>query len=379
MKCIVDGFRTVGPLGLACLALIAAPPTAVRAQIVGPGVYAWGSNGSGQLGTGSSDEFTLTPGLVTALSGVNVAAVAEGGGHSLAVTSTGAVYACGYNMFGQLGNGNTTNSSAPVMVMGLSGVNVTAVVGGAAHSLALTSNGSVYAWGYNGDGELGNGNLTQQIAPVQVTGGGLSGVNVTAIAAGSLHSLALTSTGAVYAWGASQSGQLGNGSFSYSNMPVQVLGVGGVGTLSNISAVAAGESHSLAVTSTGAVYAWGFNFYGELGNGNTIFETTPVAVTGLSGVTVKEVAGGGHHSLALTSTGGVYAWGANDDGQLGNGTTTDSLTASFWCPSRPMGRRRSSQFRPATQAALPASRMVRYGRGGTALTGNTATARPRTA
>jgi Regulator of chromosome condensation (RCC1) repeat len=198
MTFIVPGFRTFGPLGLACLALIAAPPPAVWAQIVGPGVYAWGYNDDGQLGNGTASfGANPTPVPVMGLSGVNVTAVAGGADHSLAVTNTGAVYAWGANGAGELGNGNTNQSNMPVQVTGLSGVSVTAVAAGEFHSLAVTSTGAVYAWGYNDDGQLGNGNTTTSTTALLVTGGGLSSVNVTAVAGGAFHSLARTSAGAI--------------------------------------------------------------------------------------------------------------------------------------------------------------------------------------
>ena len=159
-------------------------------------------------------------------------AVAAGGYYSLALTSTGAVYAWGYNADGELGNGNTTNSDVPVKVKLPAGRKVTAIAAGGylegvgadtagpGHSLALTSTGAVLAWGYNADGELGNGNRTNSDVPVKVKLP--AGRKVTAVAAGELHSLAVTSTGAVLAWGGNNFGQLGDGSYEGSDVPVRV-------------------------------------------------------------------------------------------------------------------------------------------------------------
>jgi alpha-tubulin suppressor-like RCC1 family protein len=160
--------------------------------------------------------------------GVKVTAIAAGGYDSLALTSSGVVYAWGYNADGELGNGSTTNSAVPVKVK-LSAKVTAIAVGGEAygvgsvhpspgHGLAATSSGAVYAWGYNADGELGNGTTTNSDKPVKVK---LS-AKVTALAAGQLNSLAATSSGAVYSWGGNDFGQLGNGSYAESKLPVRV-------------------------------------------------------------------------------------------------------------------------------------------------------------
>ncbi len=295
-------FSGIAAGGQLALAIVQPQPVSV-----GGSVFAWGYNGDGELGNGTTVSST-TPVQVTGLSGVT--ALAGGGYHSLALTTAGTVYAWAYNGDGALGNGTTTNSLTPVQVTGLSGV--TAIAAGEYHSLALTAAGTVYAWGYNGDGELGNGQTTNSSTPVLVTG--LSGV--TAIAGGGNHSVAVTAAGTVYAWGSNSHGQLGNGTTTSSSNPVQVTG------LSGVTGVAAGLFHTLALTAAGTVYAWGNNADGELGNGQTTNSATPVQVTGLSGVT--GIAGGGHHSMALTAAGTVYAWGSNSAGQLGNGTTTSS-------------------------------------------------------
>ena len=217
MTRIVDGFRMFGSLGFTCLILIAAPPPAVRAQIVGPGVYAWGDNSNGQLGNGTTTD-SSTPLLVTGLPGGTFTAVVGGSGNSFVLTSTGSLY--GWGIAGGLGNGATDNSfQLPVAVTGLSGVNVTAVAAGINHTLALTNSGAVYAWGDNESGELGSGDSFASATPIHVTGGGLSGVTVTAVAAGAFHSLAVTSTGAVYTWGNNSDGQLGNGTTTDSPTP----------------------------------------------------------------------------------------------------------------------------------------------------------------
>ena len=332
------GLRALAVLGVAAtLALfgttISGPPIEARASGSSgfPGsAWAWGYNSSGQLGNATTTN-SSTPVQVSLPSGTTVTAIAGGSAHSLALTSSGQVLAWGYNADGELGNGITTTTgcfciSTPVAVSLPSGITVTAIAGGQSHSLALTSTGQVLAWGSNSYGQLGNGSTTNSSTPVAVSLP--SGTTVTAIAAGFYHSLALTSSGQVLAWGWNFYGQLGNGTTTNSSTPVPVSLPSGT----TVTAIAVGFYHSLALTSSGQVLAWGWNFYGQLGNGTTTTTTscqcipTPVQVSLPSGTTVTAVAGGYGHSLALTSTGRMLAWGYNGYGELGNGSTTNSST-----------------------------------------------------
>ncbi len=289
-------------------------------------VLAWGNNGDGELGNGTTTD-SSTPVAVSLPSGTTVTAIAGGSYHSLALTSSGQVLAWGSNNRGQLGNGTTTYSSIPVPVSLPSGTTVTAIAGGGYHSLALTSTGQVLAWGNNVQGELGNGTTTDSSTPVPVSLP--SGTTVTAIAGGFEYSLALTSTLHVLAWGLNANGELGNGTTTNSSTPVAVSQPWGT----YVTAIAGGLFHSLALTSTGQVLDWGYNGEGELGNGTTTNSSTPVPVSLPSGTTVTAIAGGQDHSLALTSSGQVLAWGYNAEGELGNGTTT---TTGCFCISTPV-------------------------------------------
>ena len=308
--------------------------------------WAWGRNESGQLGDGSNSN-SSTPVAVSGLGGVT--AIAAGGYHSFALLPDGTVRAWGDNQLGQLGDGTTSDRLTPVAVSGLTGV--TAIAGGRYHSLALLSDGTVRAWGYNHSGQLGDGTTSDRLTPVAVSG--LSGV--TAIAAGGAHGLALLSDGTVRAWGNNQLGQLGDGTTSDRLTPVAVSGLSGVtaiaaggahslallsdgtvrawgnngsgqlgdGSLTGVTTIDAGAAHSLALLSDGTVRAWGYNGYGQLGDGTTTSRSTPVAVSGLTGVTAIA---GSYHSLALLPDGTVRASGWNDFGQLGDGTTTSRST-----------------------------------------------------
>jgi len=269
-------------------------------------VWTWGANDSGQLGDGTTaDSAVPIPVAANGLS--NAVAVAGGYSHSLSLAADKRVWAWGEGDLAQLGNGQWTNSSQPLLVTGLT--NVTAVSAGGWHSLVI-SNGFVWTWGSNPDGELGNGTRNDSSIPVRANL--LAGV--TAIAAGMCHSLAL-SNGTVWGFGENRNGQLGIGS-SFVNASNAAM----VSGLLNISKIAAGGFHSLAV-SNGWVWAWGENGNGQLGDGTTNRRYTPVLVLGLSNVT--DVAGGNLHSLALKSDGTVWAWGGNFACQLGDATTVD--------------------------------------------------------
>jgi len=278
---------------------------------------AWGDNQFGQLGDGTTSSRD-TPVKVQLPAGTKVTSMRAGCGHTLALTVTGHVLAWGYNGDGELGDGTTTSSLTPVRVKLPQGSRVTAVWAGCFHSLALTATGHVLAWGSGSLGQLGNGSTLSSDIPVRVKLP--NGTRVKAISAGSGHSLALTATGHLYAWGANSAGELGDGTTANAATPVKVK----LPKLTKVTLIAAGEGHSLARTSTGRVLAWGDNTDGALGNGATTNSFTPVRVKLPVGTKVLALFGGCVQSLALTATGHVLAWGDNSTGALGNGTTTNS-------------------------------------------------------
>lgn len=244
---------------------------------------------------------------------VPVTAVAPEFFHSLALGVDGSVWAWGDNAFGALGDGTTVSSAVPVQAVGLS--NVIAIAAGNHSSVALRADGMVWTWGGPGGLRLGDGTSSPRLVPGPV--GGLS--DITAIASSPQHVLALRRDGSVWSWGANGNGQLGDGTDVSRPTPVQVSG------LSNVTALATGPFHSLAVRSDGTVWSWGSNNTGELGDGSAgNIRMTPVQAVGLGDAVA--VAAGLNHSLALRSDGSVWAWGENEDGELGDGTTMNRLT-----------------------------------------------------
>ena len=285
-------------------------------------LYAWGLNNSGQLGNGTTNN-NFIPITATLPSGVTPAAISAGGGHSLAIGSNSKLYAWGDNSAGQLGDGTTNNETIPVTIT-LSGATTPAAISaGGSHSLAIGSNSNLYVWGGNQYGQLGDGTTNNETVPVTITLP--SGASPTAISAGSNHSLAIDSNGNLYAWGLNNVGQLGDGTTNDSHTPVTITLSIGVTT----TAISAGGSHNLAIGSDGKLYAWGLNNAGQLGDGTTNYSPTPILVSLPSGITPTAISTGGNHSLAIGSDGKLYAWGRNDYGQLGNGTTTEEPYAGI--------------------------------------------------
>ena len=233
--------------------------------------------------------------------GAKSTTISAGDEHSLALKSDGTLWAFGNNAHGQLGDGTTTNRYSPVMVMS----GVASVDAGLYHSLALKSDGTLWAFGANFYGQLGDGTTTERHSPVMVMSG------VASVSAGGDHSLALKSDGTLWAFGWNSSGQLGDGTTTNRYSPMMVM--------SGVASVNAGGYHSLALKSDGTLWTFGWNPYGQLGDGTTTSRYSPVVV--MSGV--ANVSAGNYHSLALKSDGTLWAFGWNTAGQLGDGTTTE--------------------------------------------------------
>lgn len=343
--------------------------------------WVWGDNIWGGLGVGDTYTERIPvrakgPGGVGLLE--NIVAASGGNAFSVALKSDGTVWACGYNNFGQLGNiprdgvahpfffqvkgqdslgfltdvhtittgwasafalksdgtawtwGAYPNSEttalpyhAPIQIPGPGGVgaldNLISVTGGWFSSIGLKSDGTVWTWGLNRYGQLGDGTTTWQMYPAQVAGIG----SVIAVSAGMYFNAVLTSDGTVWTWGDNQYGQLGDGTTTQRHNPIQVTGAGGTGFLTDVIAISSGGWHILALKSDGTLWAWGLNSRGQLGNGTQTNSSTPVLVVGPDGLTpltdIVAIEGGGNFSLALKSDGTIWGWGSHGSGQLGVG------------------------------------------------------------
>ncbi len=286
-------------------------------------VWTWGNNEYGQLGDGTTTNRN-TPAQVSGLSGI----VAISGGYycSFALKNDGTLWAWGANWFGMLGDGTTTDRLSPVQVHGpnntgfLTGV-AAILDGGIYHTLAVKTDGTIWAWGSNASGKLGDGTTTDRLSPIQVHGPGNIGflTGITAVSADFSSSLALKNDGTVWAWGGNWFGSFGDGTITDSTTPVQVHGTGNVGFLTGITAIAAAYAHAFALKNDGTVWAWGQNTWiGYLGDGTTTNRLTPVQVSGLSGITA--ISGGRTHTFALKNDETTWGWGINWQGELGDGT-----------------------------------------------------------
>jgi len=273
------------------------------------GVECWGDNTYGQLGNGTQTS-SLTPVPVVGLAS-GVVAVAAGAWHSCAILLAGGVMCWGDNTYGELGNGTNTSSATPVAVLGLNSGFVS-VSAGAAYTCIVDSTGLGACWGYNGSGQLGNGSTTNTNAPVLVSG--LS--TAIQIFASYVHTCALTNTGSVLCWGYNGYGELGNGTTVSSSTPVVVTGLS-----SGMVAVAPGWYHTCGINVSGAVGCWGQNAFGQLGIGNETQYTTPVAVPTFASGAVA-IGSGQYHSCALTGTGRVDCWGADSYSPVSGGGFT---------------------------------------------------------
>jgi len=279
-------------------------------------LWAWGDNTAGRLGDNSTTSST-TPIPIT--SGTSYKSVSAGLNQSFAFrTGDGVLMAWGNNTYGQLGTGDTTEQHIPIPVQTVDGTNFSAVSAGHYHTLALKS-GSIWGWGRNDYGQVGNNSASDQLLPTKLS---VAGITFMSVAAGGQHSLALDSNGGLWAWGRNTFGQLGIavGDTTNRSQPTPLTSAG-----TGFTAIYAGDRFSIAFKATdGSLWAWGYNGNGELGLGDTIDRQTPQLVAGK----YIAIVAGGNHVLALKTDGTLWAWGDNSAGQLGiNSSTTANLAS----------------------------------------------------
>jgi alpha-tubulin suppressor-like RCC1 family protein len=309
-----DSLVPVSVSNLAGAAAIRAGGARTCALAGGGFVECWGDNDGGLLGTVSTAATLRVPTQVSNLSGV--IGLALGSGHACAILSGGSVECWGYNGDGELGDGTTVDRTAPVTPS--TPITASALAGGYGHTCAVVANGAVKCWGWNISGQLGNAGVptgaadSRSTVPVDVSG--LAGA--VAVTAGSEHTCALSSAGSVACWGSNVWGQLGSNVFGQSVAPLTVDLTG-----AKAVAITTGDYHSCALLSGGTVKCWGYNADGQLGNAGTTQSNVPVDVSGLAGATA--VSAGAWHTCALLGSGRVKCWGQNRSGELGDGTTID--------------------------------------------------------
>jgi alpha-tubulin suppressor-like RCC1 family protein len=269
-------------------------------------VWCWGYNYYGQLGIGSSTSYCggwydcKNPAKIMD----GVVQFSAGGYHTCAVKTDGSLWCWGYNGYGQLGDGTYTNRDTPFQIMSSE---VSSVALGGYHTCAIKRDGSLWCWGRNNYGQLGDGTYTTRNAPVPIMSSGVSSV-----ALGTYHTCAVKTDGSLWCWGYNGQGQLGDGAYTNRDTPFQIMSSG-------VSSVALGTYHTCAVKTDGSLWCWGANWEGQLGDGTYTHRDTPFQIMS-SGV--PSVALGGYHTCAIKQDGSLWCWGANWNGQLGDGTYT---------------------------------------------------------
>lgn len=284
--------------------------------VIGANAYGIGDNSSGRLGTGSSASAVTSATQLTQAFPAPIVSIASGGAFSLALLNDGSVWSVGKNDKGQLGDGTTTDRATWAKIPGLTGV--TKVSAGLRAAIALLSNGQVRTWGNGSLGQLGNGSTTSSNTPVTV-----SGISTAVDIAGGNAMYAVLSDGTVRSWGSGTNGELGNGtsgSSATSTVPVQVTGI------TTATAVQAGVGFGLALLQNGQIKSWGGNNVGQLGSGSFAASSTPVSVVNIT--TAKSIAAGGSNGYALLGDGTVRSWGYSDRGQLGDGSAMGTDVSS---------------------------------------------------
>ena len=279
-------------------------------------LWSWGYNGQGQLGDGTHTSRS-TP-TQEATGATNWALISAGGAHSMALKSDGTLWGWGSNHDGQVGNGTTSMNfltiSTPLQEA-TRATNWTAIAAGGyhgtgnSHSMALKSDGTLWSWGSNQDDQLGDGSIFSRSTPKQIG----SETNWALISAGVGYSMALKSDGTLWGWGENSFGRLGDGTTITKSIPTQI------GSATNWALISAGGDHTVALKSDGTLWAWGRNQFGQLGDGTTIAKSIPTQIGSETNWTL--ISAGGDHTVALKSNGTLWGWGENFHGELGDGTT----------------------------------------------------------
>jgi len=281
-------------------------------------LWGWGSNSNELMGNGTND-YKTSP--VEIGSAANIKSMAPGVVHILTIRKDGTLWARGDNTFGQLGNGTITDHNYNYIQIG-TGTNWKTVSVGVFHTIALKTDGTLWAWGFNITGQLGDGTNVYKTSLAQIG----TDTNWKSISAGSNYNLALKTDGTLWAWGYNAYGKIGDGTTTDKFVPTQI------GTSSDWKSVAAGVNHSLAIKDNGTLWAWGDNSTGQLGDGTYLNKLVPNQIGAQNNW--KTAVGGYNHTLALKTDGSLWSWGGNTTGQLGDGTNVEKIIPTgISCPT----------------------------------------------
>ena len=277
-------------------------------QFVGGSLWAWGYNKYGGLGD-NTVAHKSSP-VQTIAGGTNWKQVAGGVNHTVAIKTDGTLWTCGYNNYGQLGDNTIAHKSSPVQTIA-GGTNWKQIACGSYHTAAIKTDGTLWTWGQNTYGELGDNTIVHESSPVQTIAGG---TNWKQVAGGEYHTAAIKTDGTLWTWGYNAYGQLGNNTVVNESSPVQTI-TGGT----NWKQVAGGGYHTAAIKTDGTLWTWGYNNYGQLGDNTIVYKSSPVQ-TIAGGTNWKQVACGRYQTTAIKTDGTLWACGYNNYGQLGDNT-----------------------------------------------------------
>ncbi|KAL6054785.1 RUN and FYVE domain-containing protein 2 [Balamuthia mandrillaris] len=282
-------------------------------------VYSFGQGVNGRLGHGDEYDQSL-PKVIETLLGRDIRGVSCGQAHTVAWNAEGEAFSWGAGSNGRLGHGHERDRFTPLFIEGLSGRHVIQVACGENHSVALTASGQVYAWGMGADGRLGFGDEETVLTPFEVNA--LEGLQVVYVACGRATTAAVTSEGHLYMWGRNENGALGIEDTAVQLTPVRIDVDG-----QKVSRVQCAATYTAAITERGQVYTWGDGTNGVLGHGDESDVLKPTKVRALEGVTIVRIATGGSHMIALGTGGKIYTWGEGSRGQLGKGKSVQQSSA----------------------------------------------------
>ncbi|CAI9753039.1 unnamed protein product [Fraxinus pennsylvanica] len=279
-------------------------------------VYSWGWGDFGRLGHGNSSDL-FSPQPIKGLQGLRIKQIACGDSHCLAVTMEGEVQSWGRNQNGQLGIGTTEDSLVPRKIETFKGVSIKMVAAGAEHTAVVTEDGELYGWGWGRYGNLGLGDRNDRLIPEKVST--VEGEKMVLVACGWRHTISVSAMGILYTYGWSKYGQLGHGDFEDQLIPHKLQSL----HEKCISKISGGWRHTMAVTTNGELYGWGWNKFGQVGVGDNVDHCLPVQVKFPHDQKVVHISCGWRHTLAVTEMQNVFSWGRGTNGQLGHGDTLD--------------------------------------------------------